>query len=118
LLRASGLDELPQLWNVLVGDMSLVGPRPPVVNELGELRELPALALYRFCVRPGITGLAQVAGRNELAWPEKIQYDADYIQRLSKNGVWLDIQIALKTLHVLATRKGLHDIKGKNQKIS
>jgi undecaprenyl phosphate N,N'-diacetylbacillosamine 1-phosphate transferase len=92
-LRNSGLDELPQLWNVIVGDMSLVGPRPAVVGELGELKELPREALFRFCVRPGVTGLAQVAGRNELAWPEKIQHDAEYVSRLGREGIAVDFKV-------------------------
>ncbi len=118
VLRNWGLDELPQLWNVITGDMSLIGPRPPVVNELGDLEQLPASALYRFCVRPGLTGLAQVSGRNELSWPEKIQYDTEYVDRLSREGLVVDVKIASATLSILFSRRGLYDIKGKNQKLT
>ncbi len=116
-LRKWGLDEFPQLWNVIVGDMSLVGPRPPVVGELGELTALPASALLRFCVRPGITGLAQVAGRNELSWPEKIVHDTEYVDRLSRNGLGVDLKVLFATVGLLLTRRGLYDVKGKDQQL-
>lgn len=117
ILRASGLDELPQLVNVLRGDMSLVGPRPPVLLELGEFSDLPHVALFRFLVRPGITGLAQVTGRNELAWPEKIQLDKAYVETLAKRGMPTDLSILFRTFAVLATRRGVYDIKGKEQSL-
>lgn len=94
------------------------GPAPPVHNELGDLANLPEKALARFCVKPGITGLAQVAGRNELAWPEKIRFDAEYVHRVRVEGLILDVQIALKTVWVLMNRKGVYDNKAKDQRIS
>jgi lipopolysaccharide/colanic/teichoic acid biosynthesis glycosyltransferase len=117
-LRRWSLDELPQLWNIITGDMSLVGPRPPVVDELGPLDRLPPEALIRFCVKPGVSGLAQVSGRNELSWPEKIVYDAEYVERLRREGLVLDFKIAIGTLGVLFSKRGLYDIKGKNQNLS
>jgi lipopolysaccharide/colanic/teichoic acid biosynthesis glycosyltransferase len=117
-LRKWGLDELPQLWNIIIGDMSVVGPRPPVVGELGELTDLPATALPRFCVRPGVTGLAQVSGRNELSWPEKIRFDTDYVDRLSRSGVVVDLKVLRATIVLLLARRGLYDIKGKDQKLT
>lgn len=98
-LRATSLDELPQLWNVLKGEMSLVGPRP-----------LPTyyLPLYskeqfrRYDVRPGITGLAQVNGKNRIGWKEKFEYDVYYVDNLS---LLLDIQIIFKTIILLLSFK-------------
>lgn len=90
-LRITNLDELPQLWNVLKGEMSLIGPRPL------PLEYQPLFSPEqnkRHEVRPGITGLAQISGKNNLPWPEKFKYDLDYITRCS---LWLDITILFKT---------------------
>lgn len=91
LLRL-GFDELPQLWNVLRGDMSLIGPRPdmPYALELYQGEER-----LRLTVRPGITGLAQVSGRTDIPWRERLRYDVEYVQNYS---VWLDVRVALATL--------------------
>lgn len=92
LLRATNLDELPQLWNVLKGEMSLVGPRPlPIEYE-------PLLSdeqKQRHEVLPGITGLAQVNGKNTLLWDKKFEYDLKYVREIS---FWLDLRILLKTV--------------------
>lgn len=96
-LRRKSLDELPQLFNVLVGSMSLVGPRPPVTYELGPWEEYTQEMRKRFEVKPGITGLAQISGRNELNWDEKIAYDNIYVDNLLMHGWWLDVPILLKT---------------------
>lgn len=91
-LRRTSLDELPQLLNVLRGDMSFVGPRP-LLKEY-----LPRYTIHqraRHQVKPGITGLAQVSGRNVLTWKESIQYDIEYVQRISFR---LDFQILLRTI--------------------
>ena len=85
LLRKSSLDELPQLWNVLRGDMSLVGPRPPIPYEV---EHYPAHWFARFAVKPGMTGLWQVSGRSELTLEEMIALDVDYARRRS---LWLNI---------------------------
>jgi lipopolysaccharide/colanic/teichoic acid biosynthesis glycosyltransferase len=90
-LRRTSLDELPQLWNVLRGDVSLVGPRPLLVEYLPYYSEREQL---RHTVRPGITGLAQVTGRNLLSWEDKLELDVRYVERWS---LWLDIQILAKT---------------------
>jgi undecaprenyl phosphate N,N'-diacetylbacillosamine 1-phosphate transferase len=101
LVRKTSLDELPQLWNVLTGDMSLIGPRP-LLEEY--------LPLYstrqrrRHEVRPGITGWAQVNGRNSLSWSEKFEYDLWYIDRLSLR---LDLKIAGLTLLKIVRREGI-----------
>ncbi|MBG1233230.1 sugar transferase [Aestuariivirga litoralis] len=91
MLRASSLDELPELWNILRGDMSLVGPRPLLVSYLPLYSARQAL---RHNVRPGITGLAQVNGRNALGWDEKLELDVRYVET---QGFWLDLRILVKT---------------------
>tara|TARA_B100000989_G_C19511016_1_gene459054 strand:- start:1205 stop:1795 length:591 start_codon:yes stop_codon:yes gene_type:complete len=79
ILRLSSLDEIPQLYNILIGDMSIVGPRPAVVGELDFEKNLPKNYKDRFKMKPGITGLAQINGRNNLNWSQKIEYDLKYI---------------------------------------
>lgn len=100
-LRSTSLDELPELWNVLIGDMSLVGPRPLLMDYL-ELYT-PAQA-RRHDVRPGITGWAQVNGRNSISWNEKFALDLWYIDN---RGFWLDIRILLLTVHRIMRRDGI-----------
>jgi lipopolysaccharide/colanic/teichoic acid biosynthesis glycosyltransferase len=100
-LRATSLDELPELWNVLRGDMSLVGPRPLLVAYLP--RYSPEQA-RRHEVRPGITGLAQIKGRNAMAWEEKFRWDVYYVDNQS---VLMDIKILFITLWKVARREGI-----------
>jgi lipopolysaccharide/colanic/teichoic acid biosynthesis glycosyltransferase len=100
-LRASSLDELPQLINVLRGDMSLVGPRPLLVEYLS--RYSPEQA-RRHEVVPGITGLAQIAGRNALSWPEKFALDVHYVDHQS---LALDLTILLRTFVAVLRRDGI-----------
>lgn len=100
-LRASSLDELPELWNVLRGDMSLVGPRPLLVEYLD--RYSPRQA-RRHEVRPGITGLAQVSGRNALGWDERLELDVRYVDERT---FWLDLKILLLTLGTVVRREGI-----------
>ncbi len=100
-LRASSLDELPELWNVLRGDMSLVGPRPLLVEYLPRYSERQA---RRHEVRPGITGLAQVMGRNALTWQEKFEWDVRYVDTRS---FWLDLKILALTLKAVIFREGI-----------
>lgn len=97
-LRKSSLDELPQLINVIKGDISIVGPRPCVTYELGEFGTLNKKYRKRFEMLAGITGLAQVRGRNENSWEEKIQYDNEYIELFKKYGVFIDIKIIIETI--------------------
>ncbi len=99
-LRKLSLDELPQLWNVVKGDMSLVGPRPPIPYEV----EMYAPAhLVRLVVKPGITGLWQVSGRGELGFEEMLRLDIEYIERRS---LWLDLKILALTLPTVLLRSG------------
>lgn len=100
-LRATSLDELPELWNVLRGDMSLVGPRPLLVAYLP--RYSPEQA-RRHEVRPGITGLAQIKGRNAMAWEEKFRWDVYYVDN---QNVLMDVKILFITLWKVARREGI-----------
>jgi O-antigen biosynthesis protein WbqP len=101
-LRKTKLDELPQLWNVLKGEMSLVGPRPGLFNqmELIEARERNCV----FDVRPGITGLAQINGRDELPIPQKVALDVEYLHHQS---LWLDIKIIWLTFIKVIKKDGV-----------
>jgi lipopolysaccharide/colanic/teichoic acid biosynthesis glycosyltransferase len=99
-LRRSSLDELPQLWNVLRGDMSLVGPRPPIPYEVEHYR--PEW-LGRFAVKPGVTGLWQVSGRSHRTVDEMMQLDVDYAARRS---VWLNLWILARTVPVVLSGRG------------
>lgn len=101
ILRRYSMDELPQLFNVIGGSMSLVGPRPPVVYELGPWEEYTDHMRKRFEVKPGITGLAQVSGRNELNWDMKIELDNTYVDLFGESGVLEDIKILLLTVWVV-----------------
>ena len=89
-LRNTSLDELPQLFNVLEGSLSLVGPRPCVTYELGDFDTLNKRYKKRFSVKAGITGLAQARGRNENSWDEKVSLDNEYIDLFQKQGVWIE----------------------------
>ena len=97
-VRKTSLDELPQLWNVLRGDMSFIGPRPLLVRYLPYYTEREHL---RHSVRPGITGLAQVSGRNHLGWDERLEIDVTYVEQVS---LLLDLKIALLTIKKVITR--------------
>jgi lipopolysaccharide/colanic/teichoic acid biosynthesis glycosyltransferase len=100
LLRRSSLDELPQLWNVLRGEMSLVGPRPPIPYEV---EQYPAHWFRRFAVKPGVTGLWQVGGRSDVTLEEMVQLDVEYIRRRS---LWLNLAIIARTLPAVLSARG------------
>jgi len=103
-LRKSSLDELPQLWNLILGQMSVVGPRP-LIPEEGDIHELR----HRwgvYAVRPGITGLAQVNGRDLVRDPEKAAMDRDYVRGFS---IWLDLSILVRTVLVVLKAEGVHE---------
>ena len=103
LLRSASVDELPQLLNVLKGEMSLVGPRPLLPEYLPHYSPRESM---RHLVRPGITGLAQVSGRNALGWEQRLELDAEYVERIS---VWLDLRILAATVVKAVTRAGVAD---------
>jgi len=102
LLRKTSLDELPQLWSILVGDMSLVGPRPALFNQ-DDLIALRTKAGVE-ALPPGLTGWAQINGRDELPVPVKVQYDVEYLQRKS---FWLDLKIIALTFVRVVYRRGV-----------
>lgn len=108
-LRNTSLDELPQLWNVVRGEMALVGPRPCVSYELGDYETLNRRYKKRFEVLPGITGLAQVSGRNELAWDVKVEYDNRYVDELKRRGFWLDLEILFRTVMRVFSRSSIYE---------
>lgn len=93
MLRSSSLDEMPELWNVIKGDMSIVGPRPLLMEYLPLYNQEQA---KRHLVRPGMTGHAQVNGRNAIGWEEKFKLDTWYVENQS---IWLDFKIMFKTVH-------------------
>ncbi|MCW3000061.1 MAG: Undecaprenyl-phosphate galactose phosphotransferase [Solirubrobacterales bacterium] len=100
VLRRFSLDELPQLWNVLRGDMSLVGPRPPIPYEVDCY---PPAWLQRLAVKPGLTGLWQVSGRNELTYAQMVAVDLVYVERRS---LWLNLRILARTGWVVLRGRG------------
>ena len=100
-LRSTSLDELPELWNIIKGDMSIVGPRPLLVRYLPLYNERQA---RRHEVRPGFTGLAQVKGRNSISWEEKFEWDVQYVDNIT---FWVDVKIVLNTVKVVLKRDGI-----------
>ena len=106
-LRRWSLDELPQIINILKGEMSVVGPRPTLLYQVEQYDEFQKKRLE---VKPGITGWAQIHGRNVLSWPERIEYDVWYVDNWTFG---LDVEIILKTLPVLLKREGLYADKEK-----
>lgn len=101
LLRSTSLDELPELWNILKGDMSIIGPRPLLVQYLTLYNEKQ---IKRHDVRPGLTGWAQVNGRNSISWEEKFQLDVDYVENMS---FLFDIKIFFLTIKKVLVKDGI-----------
>lgn len=101
ILRSTSLDELPELWNIFKGDMSIVGPRPLLIEYLDIYTDDQ---IKRHLVRPGLTGLAQVNGRNAISWNEKFQFDIDYIESISFS---LDIKIIFLTIKKVLIKEGI-----------
>jgi len=102
-LREYSLDELPQLFNVLKGDMSIVGPRPLYVEQMEEWNERQKKRLH---VKPGLTGLAQISGRGEITREQKLELDVQYVE---KNNMWRDTKIILKTVIQIFRRKHIYE---------
>jgi len=100
-LRKTSLDEITQLFNILTGSMSFVGPRPMLDYQVERCTEEEK---RRFEMRPGVTGWAQVTGRNNITWTERIQYDIEYVNNFN---LWFDLKILLKTILVVLTKEGV-----------
>lgn len=100
-LRSTSLDELPELWNIVKGDMSIVGPRPLLVRYLPLYNETQK---HRHDVRPGFTGLAQVHGRNSISWEEKFDWDIRYVNHVT---FFTDVKIILDTVRIVLKREGI-----------
>jgi len=111
LLRITSFDELPQLINILKGEMSIVGPRPPVYYELGDYETLNKRYKKRFTVLPGLTGLAQVEGRNSIIWDRKVDYDNYYVDLVNEKGLIVDIKIICKTVLNIVKKKDIYEKK-------
>ena len=102
ILRATSLDELPELFNILKGDMSIIGPRPLLIEYLPLYNEKQK---HRHDVRPGLSGLAQVNGRNAISWDEKFDYDVEYVESIS---FLLDVKLIVQTFFKVFRREGVN----------
>ena len=101
-LRATSLDELPELFNIFLGHMAIIGPRPLLVSYLDRYTEVQR---RRHLVRPGLTGLAQVSGRNAISWEEKFELDVAYVESIS---FWIDVKIFFRTIRSVLKREGIN----------
>ena len=108
-LRSTSLDEIPELWNVLKGEMSLVGPRPLLVDYLGYYTDEEN---KRHNVKPGITGWAQINGRNALSWEEKFKFDNEYVNNI---GFFFDLKIVFLTIKKVIKKEDISDFKNENK---
>lgn len=105
ILRKTSLDELPQIINILKGEMSFVGPRPPVPYHPYKINEYTTERKKRFNVKPGITGMAQAYGRNTLSWDERIVYDVKYVENIS---FLMDVKIIIKTTISVVRKENIY----------
>lgn len=110
-LRNSSIDELPQLFNILFGSMSVIGPRPCVKYELGDFDTLNKKYKKRFNMKAGLTGLAQVKGRNDIDWDKKVEFDNEYIDKFRKFGVLIDIKILFMSVIKVFKKEDIYENK-------
>lgn len=110
-LRNTSIDELPQLFNIIKGDMSVVGPRPCVSYELGDFKTLNKRYKKRFEVKAGLTGLAQVKGRNDITWDEKVGFDDQYVDEFRRIGILIDIKIILGSVVKVFKKENIYENK-------
>lgn len=110
-LRNSSIDELPQLFNIFLGDMSVIGPRPCVTYELGDFETLNLTYKKRFMVKAGLTGLAQVKGRNDISWNDKVTYDNIYVDKIKKFGIFIDIKIFFESIVKVFKKEDIYENK-------
>ena len=110
-LRNTSIDELPQLFNIFVGQMSVVGPRPCVKNELGDFDTLNKKYKKRFQMKAGLTGLAQTKGRNDIEWDKKVELDNEYIDKFRKYGVFYDIKILFMSVIKVFKKEDIYENK-------
>lgn len=110
-LRNTSIDELPQLFNILKGDMSVVGPRPCVTYELGDFETLNKKYKKRFQVKAGLTGWAQVKGRNDISWDEKVTYDNEYVDLFQRYGILIDIRILFESVIKVFKKENIYENK-------
>ncbi len=114
-IRRSSLDELPQLWNIVKGDMGFIGPRPVLVQHPWPYEEYTDSQKERFTIKPGVTGLAQINGRKTLKWKDRIQFDIEYSRKVSLS---LDCLILIKTVEMLFTNAGNYNTQRTDEKES